>query len=400
MPPRLATPFFSTGPDDSVATVDVYGDGGNSVINSFQEPEKLEINLLPSGKQDETAQSLLDEVKKISPQDLGVEKLLDSNTLIDESFGNIPTDLPGGVGKTGLSALKSSFSAVQKAVGGPAALLGNIKNSVKLGSAGSLLNGGKMNINLNGVTSVVSSLKSTAVSSIGGFVSELTQKADMFSADNKGGVIGALSSVASAGLKAGIPNILSAVTYGQTNKATLNGILKSTLPAVLGAGVGAIKDVATMPNMKLIPNSFPDYTEVMCSKYELPKLTGVNMDGQFKGLTDSLNLIEPNWNLKELSPNVPPALDLSRFGDPTPDFTKMVSTGASILPDSDPNKFLGMCGMFESSDMSSAMKTMYPKTVVMSGSEQKISSPPGGQNPLVMETMGYLGDPDYTGTGP
>jgi hypothetical protein len=367
----LAQTFFATGPDNSVAAVDVYQSNGQSVVNSIQpvaSKSTLDLGLSMGG-------TSLSNVFLTKPPRLGNSSIGDPT---DRMMCSITDSEPSFT-----SSLKSAYRSIDT----KSAL--NIAQGFKSGRG--------LSANIGGSTFNLKGANYGAANSIGQFMNVMTNNPQFFKLTDRDGKASLLGGVIREGTRLGIPNLIGTLGQNNLDRRTKQNILLSALPNIVQSGKTLfMKDASGLSTASSIPRMYPSYTRDFGRNYSPPTNVFSNPDKEFTDFMGAADLIKPGWDRKMIGNTN--ALDMTQIMGGNSDFKRMISVGSAALPVNDDRKMLGMCKIYDQpQDVMSSLKYSFPKTSLLSSSQQRVFSAPRSADPRTDQSLSSIPSFDYAG---
>lgn len=303
MPMQLAQPTFLTGPNDKLATVDVYTQQSNTVINN--RPDTWSMSSLGG------AASLLGGKGMLASLPLG---------------GGVQGILSAGI--SGLtSTLGVTNPALAKAVKAltPLAtreiekrLPANINNIIA--SVGS-------------VSRIVDIAKSGNVMGVVNAVNGIAQSVGVpgIKMTDPQGLIALSSGLVAQGIQSGVPGVLTTLKTSNViqGNAAMNAVVKNVMPAVIQKGdLGALKEITMVAPSSLV--SLNDNTiGEFCKAYPdptAPKTPG-QYTAEFGDIKNSFQTINADW-LTAKADVEGDSINMASIMSGAPEFKKTIAVGA------------------------------------------------------------------------
>lgn len=303
MPMKMAQPTFLSGPNDKLATVDVYSQQSSTAINN--RPDSWAAVNFGS-----------------------VGSLLGGKSLL----GGLP--LAGGASsllKAGVTGLTDRLGITNPLVSKAISALTPIATKALEKS----LPMGKINAAISAVGSVdrvMDMAKSGNIMGVVGSVNNLAQMAGVPGIQIKDpkGMIALGQGLVTQGIQNGVPGVLTTLKNSNMipNTAAMNAIVKGVLPAVIQKGdIGVLKEITTVATDSLV--SIKDNTLSEFCKYypapDTPKSPG-QYQSEFGDIQNSFQTINADWLTDKAT--IEGGLSHSMLIDASPEFKKTIAIGA------------------------------------------------------------------------
>ena len=349
-PPTLALPSFVTGPNDKLATPDIYTQKGQ-VLNSFQDIVKDIQAIMPS---------ILQGGKAIAQWIPVISQIKNGNLDINSLVARLDSTLPGMLGsfsKVLDPQTQNTILGLTKEYGSIAVTVGNTVNLVKNTNFS----------NLAGIGRVVTSLSGNA------------NAFGLSDYSNLGATIGGV--LASAG-RYGVGGLYQTVTGLLTDSSRLYQAATKAYPGlVANSDVASLKQYAfSLPTgvaAAISPNVAGDFASQFSRTTTLNANPSASNDGSIlQDVVGAFSAVKDNWNQVKSDIGVTVAgitqatstlgLD-SRFDlsdlctSANSDFASMVGNGVMSMP-TDGKEYV-LTGLYSGMDVSQALQQQFPKTV-------------------------------------
>lgn len=341
---RLAQTTFSAGPNDSLASVNVYKATTNEVVNSVQDlSQRYDFSLLSSVRGG-------DYLKAASPIVTGLSQgaaVIDQNSLIARMVS---------ASKAGLGTMRSLGSSALDALSGA-------------------MDGGKeVMVSIGGVISSVAGSAYDDLAGLGKLIGEVTGTSDLFTVNDKEGVAGLYSGIIEECRNLGIRGAFQMVTSSITDPYLMNSIVNKSLDniiattdqdSLIGIALNTTKGVVQAVN----PNAISDYAR----KYTYPlnqKIGDVTyghqeLFGAFDTIDDVWDrydrIIEAQNQDGETTQQAQRAIDLTKMQNGSDDFKQMIRAANDTEDTNRPQtKFYQLASVYNPVDVYSAAKVQFP----------------------------------------
>ncbi len=330
---ELAVPTFVAGPQDSLATVDVYVKSDAGVVNKIQD-----------------ASTVFDSASVTSMQG---GSYMANNLPSFTSAAQSGLSLNNGFSLSDrISSSSNPLSAAIKGLtsGTAAAILRNIPS-----------NGGIV-ANVAGRLTNVTSGNLTDMRSVSGLVNGITG-ANTISFNDRSGTVGLLAGAISQATRNGLPNSFGAVAGTVQDTSVINRIAAQVLPDVLARGdMSSLSSMAHMTTPGSLQMINPSILTDCARKYVAPPMSTANdFNAQFSNTTSTFSAINPLWNQKSREGG--PVVDISSFQGASPDFLKTIDAGAMQSTDPD-EKLYRLASVFPATDPKTELKKQFAFTVM------------------------------------
>lgn len=396
----LASTSFISGPEDDLATADVYDIKTDSVINKLA-PVSFPIDDSVSAEL-AGGLSMASSLPVVSnPLLTGGSSLTASALLGSKSITTLSTSVTGAVSsaKSASGGLLSSLTAAGPSLlsrlssgglnGIPGLPAGGLTSLTSLlGKAGlpasltSSLNAPIGNslgtiISQNGISSKLGIDKIASSYQISSLINSIVGGATPISIVDKDSTSKLMSSLAGAGMSSGMPNAFSSVSsLAGGDKSILASAGTAALNFAASSGnIGGMKDVVTTVGRSALGPSANNSLTTVASNYRFTggsTVENVNQSKQdFKDVTSTFTEVKGDWvtvsrtviNPADHSQTLnQPMIDLSVVNAGSSDFKSMMQQGAMSTPDPD-LKYLSMAGMFAPSSPEQELQKSFPLTV-------------------------------------
>lgn len=265
---RLAATTFSSGPDETLAVVDVYTATNSEVVTSIEDTSPVVDTTDPVLA---TGASVTDKAFK------GVSENPEITELSQQSI----TDRLGSLGKDG--ALRNSIKDYSVKAG---AIIG----------AGDQLRGTISGV-LAGTTNTILSKNFQAAGALSGIINNFTKGQYDISFKDMGAVSGMIASVTQQASRLGLPASFSTMASGVTNKLALLGAVQKILPDMTSRGdVDGLTDMSKTIVVDDVACIRPTVVKDALGNYTTPKdVAQSDYAGYYDKLTAGLGGIDSAW---------------------------------------------------------------------------------------------------------
>lgn len=298
--PALAKGAFDGGPDDSVATADIYSltssvsGSADSVITSIQElelgiDEKLFDMKLAAGEVADFLSAQKDQL--LINKDLLTERLLGANSEFKGVYNELNDTLKKG------AMLKTAAQAKAS----------------------------KLLCTINDTKSFVDSAKIKDVRSLGNFVNKYVGS-KIFSGQDSGAISGMLGSVITTASDLGIPGAFKAIADTVKDNGILGRVTRAVLPIALrNSDTAMLRDISSSAAGKLINVFSPGFTQSF-SKAFVYRGDRAKTLTSFEDIFRAFENVDSAWDLLDRNGNGS-ALNLLSLIGGSRDFQNLVLTG-------------------------------------------------------------------------
>lgn len=336
---RLASTVFATGPQDSLATIDVYSKKNATIVNSIQDISK---------KYDTDLASVL----------RGGDWLSNSMPVIaNVAQGLITINKDNLISRIG--SLSNSINSAFKS------LPNDLKDSV-LGAAGD--GTGKALVTLAGVATAVSRTNFTNLQSVGQLINGIAGNSNLIKIDDKDSFAGLLVGTIKEATRYGIPNSVGAILSTVGDSDTLSRVIAGIMPDVIRTSdVRSLFSLADSANKHMVP---------LINRYLVDDFSKNYRSGfgyapnellvEYQMMMDAFKNLDGLWDIKmryfddDTSEEV---LDLTRVLAASSDFQEVMK--ASLKVSADPrDKFFALASIFQQTNVYQEVKNLLPLSVL------------------------------------
>jgi hypothetical protein len=296
---NLAKTTFLSGPDDKLATIDVYKKSDSTPVNSIQVLENLSfdvnsLNSLLSGKG-----------SKLIP----VLKLLNKSKSLDQ----ISSRLFGGN-----VSLKSLYSDLSSAAKNSLGLTGNLQDKIT-----ATFKGLQSDIKIDGFNDA---------KAIGGLVNEFTNKAYTGSFKDFGGITSLVTNLTRQGAELGLPKVFSTLATYVADDKILASAAGQLLPFASSKGdMNLFLDIASSTIGKQIKGINPGIINAMIKTFRMPAGMDQRQSGPYYNTVNtSFRGVNPTWNKYKKPSGATILAGLAIAGAPS--FIKLLKSGVMSEP--------------------------------------------------------------------
>lgn len=343
--PTLAKPIFVTGPQDDLATADVYAQKGgtvNSIQDKLSEMGISVPDVLKGGKALASLLPIYSQFKNggfsIKNPSALITRLLSSSSAITSAFKLLGPDVQGTI----LGGLKEY---------GPVALtVGNLAAKVQVTNFSNLYQ-------------------------VGNLISSFTNGASGLGIIDKDSIANVIGGVVKHASGVGIPNVYSAITTGLNDVGILSKAAGIALPSIIGGSdLASLKSIAqTLPsgNLSLLnPTVINAFTAGFqrVSTLGIPGLdspTPADDHKIFNEVMATYGMVDSAWN--ECKRGDVPFADISKLSGGNLAFTSMVRNGIMRLDPDDPQKDYALASIYGPQTVLGDIKNSFPDTVTNTG---------------------------------
>lgn len=342
MSTKLAKSTFSTGPTDSLASIDVYKES-SSIINSIQaltSSSGVDVSSL-LGK----ASSTLSSVLNLTQQGLTVNKdtlkarLLGTSSNISSAYTSLT--------KQGISGTATS----------------DLSNSQK----------SYITTSINGVSSKVDSTNFNSLSSIGTFINDYTGTTAYSTKDNDA-IASLLGSVVSEGSSLKLTGVFSALTSGITDKTLVNKVAdKSISSALTNTDLDTLYDISVSSAGQYLNENYSDYNETLSSNFNVTGYNEGNTSTEAMQLAKIVSIFsntKADWNRVKRVANTAVVSSIVKMMGGNAAWKQMILTGVKAIDDStqDDNyyksKTQALASVYAKTDVVTDIHKYFPKVVL------------------------------------
>lgn len=361
--PSLASGSFATGPNDEVATTDIYSIGKNarSIVTSVKE-----IGLQAQSKLEgffNDGSELADFLEQ-GKNKIGLE--FDDSTLTKRLLETS-------------SELKGAFND----------LTDTLKSNAKLNIVKSQVR--EIQCTINDVKCMVSAAKVKDIKSLGNFINKYTGKS-LFSSRDTGALSGVLASVVAKTQELGIPGAYTSLMTTINDNAILRTLTKTLIPvAIAGKYPNLLRELASGPMGKIVGIFAPGVTQSLLKNFSLTNISNVRRINSFEDILVSIDGISGAWNRSSREGSDEDVFDLFQLMGGSKDFQSLLVSGVqyyySNQRDSNahtqfqtPNgaqlyALYGIAGMYQKSTPAALVKKYFPKVALTGTYDLSIPQP-------------------------
>lgn len=350
MSARLAPTTFASGPEDSLAAVNVYKATSNEVVNSITDiAQKYDFSLLDSVRGG-------DYLRAASPIVTGV---IDGAAVINKE-GLISRLV--GASEAGMGTLREMSSGVLDSV------------------SGAIDWGKDVYVEVEGVASKVAGSAIESLSDLGKLVGDVTGTSDLFKVTDNEGVAGLFSGIIDECRNLGIRGAFSLVTSSITDPNLLNNIVGKSLDNVIatsdkesliGIAAKTTKGVISAVNPYAISDFARQYTYPLNQKIGEVTYGHADLFTAFDTIDDAWDKYDRVVEVYDAEGNkqleTQRAIDVTTVQGSSSDFKSLIraANDANQSTDDRPeSKFYQLGELYESVDVRSSAKSQFPYSTV------------------------------------
>lgn len=291
---------FTTAPDESTATVDVYKAKNLAPVNSINDKEDSQSSSLK-----EMAVRSAKSLKSYLPTILSVAR--DGTSLLNATSTAARIQSLLKLGSTGFTSLPSDF---QDKIAGLAG-----KDSKSFGDVFATV---------GGVTQRVAGTKLNDIRQTGRLLGDLSGDPKLVGVQDQDSTISVFSSVIGEASRTGIPNSFSSLAGTLNNSQAIRRLANASLPATLeNSDALGLKDLATAVNPKELNLLNPNLIDDFSSNYTLPvQCTAAQAKTETSNVMNAFNAVDPTWLTKDVG-NGTTATDVSKLMSSSSDMQKI-----------------------------------------------------------------------------
>lgn len=330
----LAKTMFSTGPDDSLGTVDIYNKNNSTVINNRPNIEEfIDSDLTKSFVANE---KIIDELKIIVGNDQSGLKI-DKEALIS---GVLATS----------SGVMGAFRSLPEAM----------RNELTKVDGNN-----KIQMTLNGVEKYLDKANLSTISNLALMIKGISGCSFPLQLQDKHGISILGTNLIKQSSKLGLFDSYHAFIECLADKYIGKKITKNLIPYITGnSDFNLLKSVANGPFAKDVINDYPNVINTFSSSFKLPKNKSAT---EYKNIAsdifDSFNKIKPDWYTSSNRAN------LTSLNNCSSDFNKLIDINCSLI-----RKTIPTSGNINTSVLSNLDKTLVISSIV-NKNNNLISSP-------------------------
>lgn len=320
--PKLADTTFVSGPDDSLIVVDVYGNGGGGVVNSYQETHPAEIDPLTaaggggsgggggggdgggsggggSGGGSGGGGGGESGAGGSSENTAGGEEYTPTSNSDDTAPNNDLSDLTGGL--SGAPDVGTSLEANRLASGDTdyfsdiEALDDDIRGAISLQP--DLLDNIVHELG-DVVTDVTSAINFNSLQTLNSLVGKMAG-GDFGTIKDLGGLASLVSTVTQTASRAGIPNVFNSILAGgKFTQDVLTTAVTNMVPGIVkNANISLLGDVARSPFGNVLAAVSPNIVGNTIRAIAPPTgMREADYGNYYGDARDTFSRVDPNWN--------------------------------------------------------------------------------------------------------
>ena len=299
--PQLAETTFVSGPDDGLAVVDVYGEGGSGVVNSYQETHPQEIDPLSAadgGNGDDQSggggdsEGGEDRLEDITPVDYGDDSS-PNNDLSDLTGGldgapDVGTSLEAARLASGDEELVSDIQGLDDDMRGAICMQPSFMDNV-VHQVGDVVTNVSSAVNFNSLQNLNNMVSRLA----GGGVGSFGNIRDL------GGLSSLVSTATQVASRAGIPNVFTQIVAGgRFNKNILTAAVTNMIPGIVrNANIPLLGEIARSPLGNILASVSPGIIGNTIRSIARPTRMTQSQYGPYYGeVRDTFSRVDPSWN--------------------------------------------------------------------------------------------------------
>lgn len=267
---NLAVTTFSSGPDDSLATVDIYKVDGKSIVNNINEiTDAIDLDNLKS-------------LVSGTLSDLDMDSMIES---VNETTGELMVDAKSML--DGIIASNSDLMSALKSMGS------DLQNSLLNSSLFSSISG-----TLNGITSIFTNADLGSLQGISRMINALACSNLPFNFTDIAGLISLGANLIKNAVMMGLGGAFSA--FANCPKITtpmLNGIAVELRPYLLSnTNNSLLSEVAHSSAGPYLNNYQPNFISQYMANYNQKGTGNLDYFNEYESMSTSFFLMDPNWN--------------------------------------------------------------------------------------------------------
>jgi hypothetical protein len=355
----IATPTFVTGPNNNLATVDVFSGTASGIVNSIASlAAQYNVDLIGMLRAGSAAAQLLPVVEGIANGSLllnpanAIARLLTASSTL--------TSVVGGSSVT--SAFNSLSDGLQSAISAGGQVLGQVEATV----------GG-----------VVSSIANGAISDIqglGSLINNFAGTAEFMMVDNQA-LVSMAAGIINSAAKYGISGAFASMVKNITNPYVLNGIIQQTLPNLVATGdLTSLQAITGLTSAAGISAINPSFCSAFTTSYSRSasgnssQALPTDDTATWDSVMDCYNAANPGWNIASRAGDSDgtSTIDLTSLQSGTDDFNSALAAGVFASAQTDPQvaatdtttPFYALAPAYDQVDTDQQLKDMYPNTYI------------------------------------
>ncbi len=386
----LAKPSFLTGPNDKLATVDVFSGTAAGIVNSITSlAAKYDVDLIGMLRAGAAAAQVIPLVQGIANGNLllnpqaAIARLLTASNVLTAAVGANPVT----------SAFNALSDGLQSTLSEAGQVMGQVEATV----------GGVVSTIMNGAVSDIQGL--------GGLINGFAGASTFLLTDNQA-LIGMAAGVINAAAKYGITGAFGAMVSQITNPHILNGIIRQTMPNLvvtsdltsLQALVGAAGPAGISSINPSFLSSFTTTYNRNASGASNAQSTPVSDAATWNSIQSCYNAANPGWNYATRAgdSSAQSTIDLSSLQGGTDDFNSNLAAGVFASSTTSPTvtatdtttPFYALAPVFTGVDPNQQLANMYPNTYF----DPALRSTPQSVDPTQLQTGAGAGVSAATST--
>lgn len=346
---KLASSTFLAGPQEDLATVDVYNQNGTKVINSIREDYSFDmkkgLDTLRGGlSMLNRAKNIVDAVKNLKNGNIA-----NSMARVNAIAGSVTA------GMRDMSALtQSGFS---QSINGY--IPQNQRIVAEIGGVRQALPQGLSFPDLKATTDMIVGVTGAAVA---------------IKLHDPGALIGSMSAVVNQGMRMGLPDsfgtVMQGTAFGALSVGQIAQITQRSLPGVVrSSDLRSLASMARLNSPGTLRAMNPGVVTNVASSYRLPPNTPrTEYVTTYDTAMDAFDATDPKWNRGTWSGGE--VANITALRDASPDMTRVIRTGAKRSTDPEQKMMLLADAYPSNGSVNEQLRRNFPNTV-LGGSRQQ-----------------------------
>jgi hypothetical protein len=350
---QLAVPSFVTGPNDNLATVDVFTGTASGIVNSIASlAAQYDVDLIGMLRAGAAAAQLLPLVEGVAngamllnPTAAIARLVTASNTLLASVNGS-PT-------------VTTSFNTLSTGA------------QTSIAASGQTL--GSVNATVGGVVSSIANGAISDIQSLGALINSFAGSQNAFLMVDTQAVAGMAAGIINQCAKYGIAGAFQQMVANITDPTMLNAIIQMTLPNLVQVSdLTSLQAVAAASSTAGIAAINPGVLSSFTTGYSRSSSGNAqqatpNQDGTtWSQISIAYNAVDPTWNTYPRSGDTSgTTLDLTSLQNGTDDFNSVLAAGVAAAASNDAvTPLYALAAAYDQVDVDTQLKAMYPNTYI------------------------------------
>ena len=360
----LVDTTFIAGPDDDMATVDVYGEvGAPGATNRIQAFNVEESQLLGGGfgsNLENAAKKAIDAAKSMASDAIGgMQNAFTQAINSANSAASKATSLISGTAEQIKVNKQELINRILGASSEFSSSMRGLTDDVNYQMLNAVPLRSDVMCEVDGIKSKISSTDLKSVRAIGEVINDVT-KTKLFSSQDTGALSAVLGSVVGAASNLGIPNSFKAITSTITDNKLLTAVTRVVIPQVLSSSnMQELRSISRTPAGRIVEAIVPGTVSQISKLYKAPtkRPRSAREDYSIEGVLETITNFKPSWDQYQRNPT-DTAVNIIDLMGGSKDFKKLLKDSASDL--SDEKKVYMFASLINQASVGSSLKRDFP----------------------------------------